>query len=138
MAFDGVVLKSLIHEFNTKLLDLRIDKVYQPEKDEIVIFLRGYKEVYKLERKRNFFHITVADKACNYAVTKIVALNHKHKCDKCKHCVSYIEHSSAKEYKREEYDSGNAETEQNAITEKVGEREQEFAHICIVKLKRAK
>ena len=48
MAFDGIVLKSLIHEFNTKLLDLRIDKVYQPEKDEIVLFLRGYKEVYKL------------------------------------------------------------------------------------------
>lgn len=48
MAFDGLVLKSLINEFNTKLIDLRIDKIYQPEKDEIVLSLRGYKENYKL------------------------------------------------------------------------------------------
>ena len=63
MAFDGVVLKSLIHEFNTKLLDLRIDKVYQPEKDEIVIFLRGYKEVYKLfiSADSNYPRINITD-----------------------------------------------------------------------------
>ena len=48
MAFDGLVLKALINEFNTKLKDLRIDKIYQPEKDEIVLSLRGYKENYKL------------------------------------------------------------------------------------------
>jgi len=48
VAFDGIVLKSLINEFNTKLLDMRIDKIYQPEKDEVVLFLRGYKETYKL------------------------------------------------------------------------------------------
>lgn len=48
MAFDGVVLKSLVDEFNVKLKDLRIDKIYQPEKDEIVLFIRGYKEIYKL------------------------------------------------------------------------------------------
>lgn len=48
MAFDGLVLKALINEFNIKLKDLRIDKIYQPEKDEIVLSLRGYKENYKL------------------------------------------------------------------------------------------
>ena len=41
MAFDGVVLKALTNEFNTKLKGLRIDKIYQPEKDEVVIGLRG-------------------------------------------------------------------------------------------------
>ena len=48
MAFDGLVLKALCSEFNNKLNDLRIDKIYQPEKDEIVLSLRGYKETYKL------------------------------------------------------------------------------------------
>ncbi len=48
MAFDGLVLKSLINEFDNKLSGLRIDKIYQPEKDEIVLSLRGFKETYKL------------------------------------------------------------------------------------------
>ncbi len=63
MAFDGVVLKALAHEFNTKLKDLRIDKIYQPEKDEIVLGLRGYKENYKLfiSADSNYPRINITD-----------------------------------------------------------------------------
>ena len=63
MAFDGVVLKALINEFNTKLKELRIDKIYQPEKDEIVLGLRGYKENYKLfiSADSNYPRINITD-----------------------------------------------------------------------------
>ena len=64
MAFDGLVLKSLINEFNNKLTGFRIDKIYQPEKDEIVFSLRGYKEVYKLfiSADSNYPRINITDK----------------------------------------------------------------------------
>lgn len=63
MAFDGLVLKSLVNEFNIKLKDLRIDKIYQPEKDEIILSLRGYKENYKLfiSADSNYPRINITD-----------------------------------------------------------------------------
>ncbi len=63
MAFDGVVLKALVNEFNTKLKELRIEKIYQPEKDEIVLGLRGYKENYKLfiSADSNYPRINITD-----------------------------------------------------------------------------
>jgi predicted RND superfamily exporter protein len=97
-AGDGDKVSALMQEMHNKY-----DSTYKSCTDN-----KPYKEVYKLERKRNFLHITVADKTGNYAAAKVIALNHKHKCDKCEYCVNYIEYSAAKEYEREEYDSGNA------------------------------
>ena len=34
MAFDGITIRSLIFELNNKILNGRIDKIAQPEKDE--------------------------------------------------------------------------------------------------------
>lgn len=48
MALDGVFLNCLKNEFKNTLIGARIDKIHQPEKDELHIVLRGYKEVYKL------------------------------------------------------------------------------------------
>ncbi len=41
MAFDGIVMHSVIDELKEKLIDGRVDKVYQPEKDEIFIHIRA-------------------------------------------------------------------------------------------------
>ncbi len=48
MPFDGAVVKSLVHELNNKIISGKVDKVYQTEKDEIVLSIRSYKETSKL------------------------------------------------------------------------------------------
>ena len=37
MAFDGIVVANLVHELRAELLDARINKIAQPEKDELLI-----------------------------------------------------------------------------------------------------
>lgn len=48
MSFDGIVVKSLVDELREKLIDTKIDKVYQPEKDEVCLKIRSKEGVYKL------------------------------------------------------------------------------------------
>ncbi|WDV47628.1 NFACT RNA binding domain-containing protein [Clostridiaceae bacterium M8S5] len=48
MSLDGLVIHALVDEFNDKLLTGKIDKVYQPEKDEIHITIRSNKNNYRL------------------------------------------------------------------------------------------
>jgi predicted ribosome quality control (RQC) complex YloA/Tae2 family protein len=36
MALDGIVLSNIVSDFTHLLLDGRIDKIYQPESDEII------------------------------------------------------------------------------------------------------
>ena len=48
MALDGLVIHSLVDELSSKLLGGKIDKVHQPEEDEIVLYIRNNKENYKL------------------------------------------------------------------------------------------
>ncbi len=48
MALDGSVLCALKNEFTKKLIGARVEKVYQPERDEIVLSIRNFKDSYKL------------------------------------------------------------------------------------------
>ncbi len=48
MAFDGTVISSIVDECNEKLAGGRIDKIYQPEKDELIVSVRNNKVTYKL------------------------------------------------------------------------------------------
>ena len=48
MALDGSVLCALKNEFTKKLIGARVEKVYQPERDEIVLSIRNFKDNYKL------------------------------------------------------------------------------------------
>ena len=49
MAFDGVVIANVIHELKTNLLGGRINKIAQPEKDELLLTIKGQaREQYKL------------------------------------------------------------------------------------------
>lgn len=40
MAFDAVAVRCLVKDLKDKLINSRIDKIHQPEKDEITINLR--------------------------------------------------------------------------------------------------
>lgn len=48
MALDGIVLSSIVAELNDVLVDGRIDKISQPEKDELIISIRNNRTSYKL------------------------------------------------------------------------------------------
>ncbi|TJX65681.1 fibronectin/fibrinogen-binding protein [Soehngenia saccharolytica] len=48
MSYDGIVTKAVVNELNTLLKDGRIDKVYQPEKDEVIIQIYNNGTNYKL------------------------------------------------------------------------------------------
>lgn len=48
MALDGIYLNSLLNNINEILIDSKIDKVNQPEKDEIILTIRKDRKNYKL------------------------------------------------------------------------------------------
>lgn len=48
MAFDGIVVSAVIDELKEKILNSKIDKIYQPEKDEIIIQVHNLGKNYKL------------------------------------------------------------------------------------------
>ncbi len=48
MALDGLAVCALSYELNASLAGGKIDKIYQPERDEVVITVRRYKEQYRL------------------------------------------------------------------------------------------
>jgi len=48
MPVDGVVVRNIVQELNDKVLNGRVDKITQPEVDEILINVRSSRENYKL------------------------------------------------------------------------------------------
>ena len=48
MSLDGSVCACLVYELNNKLVNGKIDKIYQPSKDEILINIRASRIKYKL------------------------------------------------------------------------------------------
>lgn len=59
MALDGVVLSNIIYELKNLLLGGRIDKIYQPERDEIIMSIRSLGNNYKLLITSNASHARV-------------------------------------------------------------------------------
>ncbi len=66
MPFDGIVTKCIVNELNLLLSGGRIEKVFQPESDEIVILVRSNGQNYRLVASANAsyprLHITSAQK----------------------------------------------------------------------------
>ena len=48
MALDGFTLSNIIYELKSNIIGGRVDKVYQPEKDEIILQIRNKGNAYKL------------------------------------------------------------------------------------------
>lgn len=48
MALDAVAVRCLVNELNSYIINGRIDKIHQPEKDEIIIHIRTFTDSYKL------------------------------------------------------------------------------------------
>ena len=48
MAFDGIVISNLVWELSERLTDGRINKIYQPENDAIVLTIKNNRNNYRL------------------------------------------------------------------------------------------
>ncbi len=48
MAFDASLTAAVVNELEGLITGARIDKIYQPEKDEVILLIKGQKEVLKL------------------------------------------------------------------------------------------
>ncbi len=53
MALDGLVLANVVKELKDKLIDGRISKISQPEKDELMLTIKNNRENYKLYLSAN-------------------------------------------------------------------------------------
>ena len=66
MPFDGIVTKCIVNELNSLLAGGRVDKVFQPEADEIVLLIRAKSQNYRLVASANAnyprLHITTSQK----------------------------------------------------------------------------
>ncbi|MGL4790263.1 MAG: Rqc2 family fibronectin-binding protein [Anaerotignaceae bacterium] len=56
MALDGITVSAIVDELKKKLLGGRIDKIYQPQKDEIIMSVRSIGENFKLLASANPSH----------------------------------------------------------------------------------
>ena len=56
MAFDGIVTRAVAQELSAVLASGRIDKVYQPQRDELIFLIRTGKEKRKLYASCNNDH----------------------------------------------------------------------------------
>ena len=48
MALDGIVIANVVYELNEKLINGRINKIAQPEKDELLLTIKNNREQYRL------------------------------------------------------------------------------------------
>ena len=48
MAFDGIVVANLVRDLNDKIVSGRISKIAQPEKDELILTIKGNRENLRL------------------------------------------------------------------------------------------
>lgn len=48
MAFDGVVISNIVYDLKAKISGGRINKIYQPEDDEILMMIKNERETYRL------------------------------------------------------------------------------------------
>ncbi|MBQ5631157.1 MAG: NFACT family protein, partial [Ruminococcus sp.] len=48
MALDGIFLRHIKHEIENEILGSRVNQIYQPNRDELVLVLRGYSGSKKL------------------------------------------------------------------------------------------
>lgn len=82
MPFDGIVTKCIVNELNLLLSGGRIDKIYQPENDEIVLLVRSKGQNYRLVASANAnyprLHITASVKENPAAPPVFCMLMRKH------------------------------------------------------------
>ena len=59
MAFDGIAVSNIVYELKNKLEGGRIDKIYQPAAEEIILNIHCGQEKYRLFISANTSHASI-------------------------------------------------------------------------------
>ncbi|HVI41509.1 MAG TPA: NFACT family protein, partial [Anaerovoracaceae bacterium] len=59
MSFDGMVTGAVVHQLNRTLIGGKIEKIYQPEADEIILNVHSGRDNYKLYISSNSSHARI-------------------------------------------------------------------------------
>lgn len=82
MAFDGIVVANLAHELNHTILNSRISKIAQPEKDELLFTLKGPNGQWRLAMSASaslpFLYLTKQNKQSPLTAPNFCMLLRKH------------------------------------------------------------
>ena len=66
MAFDGIITSAMVAELNSLIIDSRVEKIYLPNKNEIILSLRKNREnlklLFSIDASNARFHITNTSK----------------------------------------------------------------------------
>ena len=82
MALDGIVISNIVNELNNLILDGRINKIAQPEKDELIITIKSNRELIRLLISANpslpLLYITKENKPSPMTAPNFCMLLRKH------------------------------------------------------------
>ncbi len=82
MAFDGIVVANLVYELNQTILNSRINKIAQPEKDELLFTLKGQNGAHRLAMSASaslpFLYLTDQNKKSPLTAPNFCMLLRKH------------------------------------------------------------
>ena len=82
MAFDGVTIAALVNELNMALQDGHIQKIAQPETDELLITIKNNRTNYKLKLSASatlpLFHLTETPKSSPLTAPNFCMVLRKH------------------------------------------------------------
>jgi len=82
MALDTITIKQIVSELNKKITDAKIEKIHQPEKDEIVLIIKSQREIIRLVISANAsqprIHFTTSQKENPLVAPMFCMLLRKH------------------------------------------------------------
>ena len=124
MALDGIVISALTRETASKLIGGRIDKIYQPEKDELIVSVRTIGGAFKLLLCANpsfpRFHITTIQKENPEKPPMFCMLLRKHIQSGKILDIQQIEYERIVKFTVESYDEMGYLSEKHLIIEIMG------------------
>ncbi len=124
MAFDAGMVSAIVHELNSRIIGARVEKVTQPEKDEIVLLLHLGRENMRLALSSGtnnpHFNITSTVKENPAAPPMFCMLLRKHLTGARISSVTQLGFERAVEFAFDSYDEMGFETKKYLVTETMG------------------
>ena len=124
MAFDAGMVSAIIHELNGRIVGARVEKVTQPEKDELVLLLHAGRENLRLALSSGsnnpHFNITGTVKENPMAAPMVCMLLRKHLTGSRISAVTQLGFERAVEFAFDGYDEMGFESTKYLVTETMG------------------
>ncbi len=124
MAFDAAMVSAIVHELNQRIIGARVEKVTQPEKDEIVLLLHAGRENLRLALSSGSnnprFHITSTVKENPIAAPMFCMLLRKHLTGSRLLSVTQLGFERAVEFAFDGFDEMGFASTKYLVTETMG------------------